>query len=157
MGVVAGLADGLLSRLLVTVPPVTEVTTEAVSSKGSAGTVALEDPEEDEESRPVVKAPCCSEEEGDEAGEEAGEEEELDEEDGEVVEARTGAASSGSEEGVISVSSFALVDAVLGLGLGRGVGTANVIGSGAGEALGSVTVLSSGSSTPQSTWRTTSP
>lgn len=155
MGVVAGLADGLLSRLLVTVPPVIEVITEAVSSKGSGGTVALDDPDEDEESRPLVKVPCCSGEEGDEAREEAGEEEELDEEDEEVVEARTGTASLGSNEGAISGSSFALVEAVLGLG--SEVGTANVIGSGTGEVLDSVTALSTGSSMPQSTWSTISP
>ena len=54
----AGLAEGLLSRLLVAVPPVMDVTTEAVSSRGSVGTAALEDAEEDEdESRPAAKAP----------------------------------------------------------------------------------------------------
>lgn len=156
---VAGLADGLLSRLLVAVPPVMEVTTEAVSSRGSTATAALEDAEEDEEeSRPAVKAPCLSEgEEGEEAGEEADEEEE--EEDGEVVEASTGAASSESRWVEISGSSFAHVEAGLGLGLGvgAGVGAGNVAGSGGGEAFDSVGVLSAGSSKPQSACSTTSP
>lgn len=52
---VAGLAEGLLSRLLVAVPPVTEVTIEAESSSGSAATAALEAEEDEEESSPVPK------------------------------------------------------------------------------------------------------
>lgn len=89
-----GLADGLLSRLLVAVPPVTEVMTDAVSSKGSAATAVLEDPEEDEdESRAAANVPCLSE--GEEFGEDADEDED-EEEEGEDVEAKTGVTSSWS-------------------------------------------------------------
>lgn len=133
-----------------------EVITEAVSSRVSAGTVALEDPEDDEESKPAAKAPWRSDEEGDEAGEDA-DEEEVEEEEGEVVEARTGAVSLGSKQGVTSGSSLALVEAGLGLGLGAGDGAGNGSGSEVGEAIGSVEALSSGSSTAQSVWSTTSP
>lgn len=153
-GVVAGLAEGLLSLLLVAVSPVMEVTTEAVSSRGSAATAALDDAEEEEEeSKP---APCLSD--GEDEGEEADEEEEDDDER-EEVEANTGAASSGSRQAVTSGSSLALVDAGLGMGLGVrvGVGTSNVTGSGVGEDFGSVETLSAGSSTPHSACSTTSP
>lgn len=154
----AGLAEGLLSRLLVAVPPVMEVTTEAVSSKGSAGTVALEEAEEDEDkSRPAANVPCLSGEEVEEAGEEADEEEEEEEDDGDVVEARTGAVSLGSRRSVTSGSSVALVEAGLGLGLGAGVGAGRGAGSGVEGGFSSVGAGSTGSSTPQSAWRTTSP
>lgn len=157
----AGLAEGLLSRLLVAVPPVTEVTAEAASSKGSAAAAALEDAEEEEEeSRPVAKAPRLSDgEEGEEAGEDVDEEEE--EEDGEEVEANMGVASSGRRQTGTSGSSLALVEAGLGLGLGVGVGVGvgggSVTGSGVGGAFGSPETLSAGSSTPSSACSTTSP
>lgn len=159
-GVVTGLADRLLSRLLVAVPPVMDVTTEAVSSRGSAATATLEVAEEDEEeSKPPANTPCLSEgDEGEEAGEEA-EEEEEEEEDEEVVEASTGAASSESRCPVTSASSLALVEAGLGLGLGVGtrVGGGKITGSGVGEPFGSVGAFSAGSSTPHSDCSTTSP
>lgn len=158
----AGLAEGLLSRLLVAVPPVMDVATEAASSKGSTATATLEDAEEDEEeSRPVANAPCLSEgEEGEDAGEDVDEEEE-EEEDGEDVEANMGVASSGSRQTGTSCSSFALVEAGLGLGLGVGVGVGVgggiVTGSGVGVAFGSPPTLSAGISTPSSACSTTSP
>ena len=51
----AGLAEGLLSRLLVPVPPVAEVTTEAVSSRRSTAATALEEEEEEEEDEDEVE------------------------------------------------------------------------------------------------------
>lgn len=153
----AGLAEGLLSRLLVAVPPVMEVTTEAVSSRGSTATAALEDAEEDEdESRTAAKVPCPSE--GEEAGEEA-EEEEEEEDEGDEVDTNTGVASSGRRRVGTSGSSLALVEVGLGLGLGVGVGvgSGNVTGSGIGEDFGSMEALSAGSSMPHSACRTTSP
>lgn len=154
-----GLADGLLSRLLVAVPPVTEVMTDAVSSKGSAATAVLEEPEEDEdESKAAANVPCLSE--GEEFGEDADEDED-EEEEGEEVEARTGVTSSWSKCAVTSVSSFALVEAGLGLRLrlGGGVGVdaagnATVSRSGC---LHSREALSAGSSTPHSVCSSTSP
>lgn len=153
---VAGLAEGLLSRLLVAVPPVIEVTTDAVSSKGSAATAALEDAEEDEdESKAAAKVPCLSE--GEESGDDA-EEDEEEEEEGEEVDASTGVTSSRSRWAVTSDSSFALVEAGLGLRLGVGVGVeAGNVTCGTGDGLDSIEALSAGSSTPQSVCSTTSP
>lgn len=151
----AGLADGLLSRLLVAVPPVMEVTTEAASSRGSAGRVALEDDEEEEEdeSRPDANAPCLSGDEVEDAGDEADDEEEDD--DGEEVEASTGGISLGRRKAATSGSSLALVEVGLELRLGAGVGAASTTASGV-KGFCSSEASSAGSSMAQSAWSTTS-
>lgn len=137
----------------------TEVMTDAVSSKGSAATAVLEDPEEEEdESKVAANVPCRSE--GEEFGEEA-EEDEDEEEDGEEVDAKTGGTSSWSKCVVTSVSSFALVEAGLGLRLrlGGGVGvdaTGNATSSMSGS-FDSREALSSGRSAPHSVCSSTSP
>lgn len=159
MGVGAGLAAGLLSRLLVVVPPVTEVTMEAPSSSGSAVAAAVEEEEdEEEESKPAVNPPCLSElEEGDEEGEEDEEEEEEDEEEGEEVEAMAGAGSSGRRRAVTSGSSVALMDAGLGVGVGSGTVTDRSVGTGEGQGVGSREADWAAVSSPDSACSTTSP